>query len=143
MDATVAVALIGVIGTLVGTLGATLLTNRAASEREETQWRRQQRDQFGKELLAACEKLGTLVLLQVTAKPPDDEGIARAVTRVRMLAPKPISDQAWSLYTTSTQATRSMKQAETLAEKHEAAQPLADAHDSFVSNVRKALEGQE
>jgi hypothetical protein len=139
MSAEVIIAFIAVVGTGLGTLGATIASNSAAVKREAEQYKRQTEDQRRTETIKACEDLAANALLIVLGRPPDDQTMSRVVTRVQLLAPKAISDQAWELYGTASASADALAKAETDIERREPSKAALGAHDDFIALVRREL----
>jgi hypothetical protein len=139
MSAEVIIALIAVAGTGLGTLGATFLSNRAAENREAAQYKRQTEDQRRTETIIACVDLATGALLLILGREQDDQTLIPIVTKVQLLAPKAISDQAFDLYRNAANTREALTRATTDMERSTASKAALKAHIDFIALVRREL----
>jgi hypothetical protein len=78
------IALIGVVGTLAGTLGSATLTNGYARRREQEQWHRHLSEQRRQERLDVCEHFATEAWLMAQRANPTSGELTRALTRLQL-----------------------------------------------------------
>jgi hypothetical protein len=137
------IALIGVLGTLFGTLFGQRLSNRAAAQREERQWQRQQRETRRREVLEACQTYAELTMLMSIGAIEGVEVLMRAYVGVELLGNKSLTEAANELYT----ATREVEKLYAAAneEPHEVQRKLrearavfVDVHADFIDKVQEA-----
>ena len=139
MSPEVLIALIGVVGTLLGTLGGALLSNRAATKREDRQWKRQINEQRRSEALKACEDYiaGTAMFYdnpQVELAP-----LWRSLAIIEILAPKDVADKAKALDFAITEIRPAFIYAETTdaESKQKLVSKTYQAHANFIAAIRK------
>jgi|SRR5215216_2279806 len=84
MSTELILAIVGIIGTLVGSFGSAALANHFATQREERQWKRQFAEQRRQERLDACEDFAALALRVSLGEVHDNTEISRILTRVEL-----------------------------------------------------------
>lgn len=137
MSPEVWIALIGIAGTLGGTLGGNALAAKSARQREDRQWTRQSRAARRLEILDAAEEVATLVLLVATGRPQDDEKILRSVSRFELRASKDVGLAARRLYATCSKVGKLAMNSE---EYDNGLGEASIARDNFLETARKEAE---
>lgn len=137
MSPEVLIAFVGVVGTLLGTLGGALLSNRAATKREDRQWKRQIDEQRRSEALKACEDYiaGTAIVYdnpQVELAP-----LWRSLAIIEILAPKAAADKAQALDTAITKVRRAFIETTNTETKEKLVSTTYQAHENFIAAIRK------
>jgi hypothetical protein len=135
------IALIGIIGTLLGSFGGTVLANRASANREARQWTRQIQEQRRRELLEACEHYIAITasVLDDPAK-ADDAAWWHALVRVQLLAPADIVEHALNLDEAATNSKPVVLDSRSSEEdRRKILDPVVDAHEKFIEVVRLKL----
>lgn len=92
------IALIGVVGTLIGTFGGVALTNRATAERGKRQWHRQNSDLRRQELFDACQDFGTQAVMLGSGNSDGMQVPYESFTKLQLRASNEIEVSARDLF---------------------------------------------
>jgi hypothetical protein len=108
----VLIALIGIAGTVIGTLGSAYLTNRFAREREEQQWTRQVEEQRHQQRLNAYEEFAATALLVSLGEVGSNEPVAWALARLELRSSPKVSQAARELFIACEEAEKGLDKSE-------------------------------
>jgi|SRR5215211_9098115 len=104
MSTEVLLAIVGIIGTLIGSFGGATLINHYATQREERQWKQQLAEQRRQERLNACEEFAALTLRIAFGEVHDNTEISNCLTRLQLRNSPEVAAAAHQLLDSSEKA---------------------------------------
>jgi hypothetical protein len=147
MTPEVILALLGILGTLLGTLAGSALSNHYTAKREERQWDRQIKEQRRGELFRAYEDFLEKAMPSIEGTPSDQAALWHALARVELLAPDPLAEQARNFHTVIEDFRQlhghgesSKEERDKAADRYlEAADRYLEENEKFIAAVRREL----
>lgn len=141
MSPEVTIALIGIAGTLIGTLGGNAVSNYFAARREDRQWDRQMEEQRRAEFLEAYERLVETVTTLVETGEARQVDSLQALARVEFLAPAHVRNQAKALHKAALNLWQEFygSNINDVKKRDEAGSAFLEERDRFITAVRREV----